>query len=29
MEFDKDGLSRDPVFNNEVTEVEGHILQGD
>ena len=29
VEVDKDGLSRDPMFNNEVTEVRSHLFQGD
>ena len=27
MEVDKDGLSGNPMFNNEVTEIRSHLLQ--
>ena len=27
MEFNKNGLSRNPMFNNEMTEIGGDILQ--
>ena len=28
MKFDEDSLSRDLIFNNEVSEVRSHLLQG-
>ena len=29
VEVDQDGLSREPMFNNEVTKVLSHLLQND
>ena len=29
MEVNKDGLSRNPMFNDEVTKVGSHLFQGD